>query len=163
MAVIIKGDNNGLAVDGDVKIDKLDFVFGEGVKSASGVSTVRADAEEVAYEEVAGEEEKLCNKEIAVSPHLPEVLKTKRAKRLLDIAVSYGVLTADYQKAKGTTVWQLGGVADRIGELLELPNKWVVFSELFGKTGENLRQKWFNEKTRDSGKEFSRKILNKIY
>lgn len=56
MAVIIKGSNYGLAVDGDVKIENLDLVFGEGVKSASGVSTVRADAEKVVYEEVGKED-----------------------------------------------------------------------------------------------------------
>ncbi|MBQ0057281.1 MAG: hypothetical protein KBT20_06455 [Bacteroidales bacterium] len=52
MAIIIKGDNNGIAVDGNLTIEKLDFVFGQGVRSASGVSRDIPEAEVVEAEEV---------------------------------------------------------------------------------------------------------------
>lgn len=47
MAIIIKGDNKGIAVDGNLTIEHLDFQFGQGVKSASGVHREVADAEVV--------------------------------------------------------------------------------------------------------------------
>lgn len=45
MAIIIKGDNRGIAVDGNLTIEHLDFQFGQGVRSASGVRQEVADAE----------------------------------------------------------------------------------------------------------------------
>jgi len=47
MAIIIKGDNRGIAVDGNLTIEHLDFQFGQGVKSASGVRLEITDAEVV--------------------------------------------------------------------------------------------------------------------
>lgn len=47
MAIIIKGDNRGVAVDGNLTIEHLDFQFGQGVKSASGVRREVEDAEVV--------------------------------------------------------------------------------------------------------------------
>ena len=37
MPVIIHGDNKGIAVDGDLSIEKLDFQFGRGVVAVEGV------------------------------------------------------------------------------------------------------------------------------
>lgn len=37
MAIVIKGDNNGIAVEGSLKIEHLEFEFGKGIKSMSGV------------------------------------------------------------------------------------------------------------------------------
>lgn len=45
MAIIIKGDNRGIAVDGNLTIEHLNFQFGQGVRSASGVRQEVADAE----------------------------------------------------------------------------------------------------------------------
>ena len=47
MAIIIKGDNKGIAVDGNLTIEHLDFQFGQGVRSASGVRRDVVDAEVV--------------------------------------------------------------------------------------------------------------------
>lgn len=47
MAIIIKGDNRGIAVDGNLTIQHLDFQFGQGVKSVSGIQQEIPDAEVV--------------------------------------------------------------------------------------------------------------------
>ncbi len=47
MAIIIKGDNKGIAVDGNLTIENLDFQFGQGVRSASGVHRDVVDADVV--------------------------------------------------------------------------------------------------------------------
>lgn len=68
MAITIQGDNKGIAVDGNLTIEKLDFVFGQGVRSASGVKQDIPEAEVVEAEEIPvvdGREE-----------HYPEVTDT---------------------------------------------------------------------------------------
>ena len=45
MAIVIKGDNNGIAVEGSLKIEHLDFEFGKGIKSVSGVHTTTKEEE----------------------------------------------------------------------------------------------------------------------
>lgn len=68
MAITIQGDNKGIAVDGNLTIEKLDFVFGQGVRSASGVRQDIPEAEVVEAEEISvvdGREE-----------HYPEVTDT---------------------------------------------------------------------------------------
>lgn len=68
MAITIQGDNKGIAVDGNLTIEKLDFVFGQGVCSASGVKQDIPEAEVVEAEEIPvvdGREE-----------HYPEVTDT---------------------------------------------------------------------------------------
>ena len=53
MAIVIKGDNNGIAVEGSLKIEHLDFEFGKGIKKIAGVSDTTkeecsfANAEEI--------------------------------------------------------------------------------------------------------------------
>lgn len=68
MAITIQGDNKGIAVDGNLTIEKLDFVLGQGVRSASGVKQDIPEAEVVEAEEIPvvdGREE-----------HYPEVTDT---------------------------------------------------------------------------------------
>lgn len=52
MAITIQGDNKGIAVDGNLTIEKLDFVFGQGVRSASGVRQDIPEAEVAEAEEI---------------------------------------------------------------------------------------------------------------
>ena len=47
MAIVIKGDNRGIAVEGDLTIEHLDFQFGQGVRSASGIRRNIDEAEVV--------------------------------------------------------------------------------------------------------------------
>lgn len=49
MTIVIKGDNNGIAVEGSLKIEHLDFEFGKGIKSVSGVRVT--SKEEETYDE----------------------------------------------------------------------------------------------------------------
>lgn len=56
MAVIVHGDNNGIAVDGDLSIEKLDFQFGKGVVAVEGVKKPRVE------DAVIVEDEKLDDK-----------------------------------------------------------------------------------------------------
>lgn len=43
MSILIKGDNNGIAVDGDLTIEHLDFTFGKGVTGASAIKQTIKD------------------------------------------------------------------------------------------------------------------------
>lgn len=52
MAITIQGDNKGIAVDGNLTIEKLDFVFGQGVRSASGLKQDIPEAEVAEAEEI---------------------------------------------------------------------------------------------------------------
>ena len=45
MAIVIQGDNIGIAVEGSLKIEHLDFEFGKGIKSVSGVHTTTKEEE----------------------------------------------------------------------------------------------------------------------
>jgi len=54
MSIIIKGDNNGIAVEGTLNIEHLDFEFGKGVTGVSGVSQ---DAEYTEVEEAPAAEQ----------------------------------------------------------------------------------------------------------
>lgn len=45
MTIVIKGDNNGIAVEGSLKIEHLDFEFGKGIKSVSGVHVTTKEEE----------------------------------------------------------------------------------------------------------------------
>lgn len=45
MAITINGDNNGIAVDGDLNINHLNFVLGKGVSEVYGVHHNVMDAE----------------------------------------------------------------------------------------------------------------------
>lgn len=68
MAITIQGDNKGIAVDGNLTIEKLDFVFGQGVRSASGVRQDIPEAEVVEAEEIPVVD--------ARNVHYPEVTDT---------------------------------------------------------------------------------------
>ena len=46
MAVIIKGENKGIYLKGDVTIERVDFQFGDGVKSVSQIRMETTDREE---------------------------------------------------------------------------------------------------------------------
>lgn len=49
MAIIIKGDNNGIAVDGNLSIGNIEFALGQGIKSVSEIR--RTDVEDVEFTE----------------------------------------------------------------------------------------------------------------
>ena len=45
MAVIIEGENKGICLNGNVFIERVEFVPGDGVKSVSGIRMESPDAE----------------------------------------------------------------------------------------------------------------------
>ena len=67
MTIIIKGDNNGIAVEGSLKIEHLDFEFGKGIKSVSRVHDTTkeecdySDAVEIVDEDNVDFDSKLKN------------------------------------------------------------------------------------------------------
>ena len=46
MGIIIKGENKGIYLNGNVTINSVDFQLGEGVKSVSGILQETTDSEE---------------------------------------------------------------------------------------------------------------------
>lgn len=46
MAIIIEGENKGICLSGNVAIERVDFQFGEGVKSVSQIRMETTDNEE---------------------------------------------------------------------------------------------------------------------
>lgn len=50
MAIIIKGDNNGIAVDGNLSIGIIEFTLGQGIKSVGDIR--RTEVEDVVCSEV---------------------------------------------------------------------------------------------------------------
>ena len=46
MAIIIEGENKGICLSGNVAIERVDFQFGEGVKSVYGIRMETTDIEE---------------------------------------------------------------------------------------------------------------------
>ena len=60
MAIVIKGDNNGIAVEGSLKIEHLDFEFGKGIKSVSGVHATTTEEETYDEAEEIIEEDNAC-------------------------------------------------------------------------------------------------------
>ena len=62
MTIIIKGDNNGIAVEGSLKIEHLDFEFGKGIKSVSGVhDTTKEECDYSDAEEIVDEDNSTYN------------------------------------------------------------------------------------------------------
>ena len=45
MAIIIEGENKGIFLSGNMAIERVDFQFGEGVKSVSGIRMKPTDNE----------------------------------------------------------------------------------------------------------------------
>jgi hypothetical protein len=99
---------------------------------------------------------------IRLSRELPSWAKGRRAKALLDIAVDEGLIDGHYQPLDDTPMWKLGGLADRIGETLELDNKWTRFGELWNRKKDVLRIKWNDMKDMSRGVEFRRCVLDKM-
>ena len=99
---------------------------------------------------------------IRLSRERPSWANSRRAKALLDIAVDEALLDDHYQPLDDTPMWKLGGLADRIGETLELDNKWTRFGELWNRKKEALRKKWDDMKDMSRGVEFRKSVLERM-
>ena len=100
---------------------------------------------------------------IRLSRTRPSWADSRRAKALLDIAVEEALLDSHYQPLDDTPMWKLGGMADRIGETLELDNKWMRFGELWNRKKDALRKKWDDMKDMSRGVEFRKRVLDRMY
>lgn len=99
---------------------------------------------------------------IRLSRARPSWTESRRAKALLDIAVEEGLIDGHYQPLDDTPMWKLGGLADRIGETLELDNKWLQFGELWDRKKDALRKKWDDMKEMSRGAEFRKRVLERM-
>ena len=99
---------------------------------------------------------------IRLSRARPSWTESRRAKALLDSAVEEGLIDGHYQPLDDTPMWKLGGLADRIGETLELDNKWLQFGELWDRRKEALRTKWYDVKDVSRGVEFRKHVLDRM-
>ena len=99
---------------------------------------------------------------IRLSREKPSWANSRRAKALLDIAVDEALLDDHYQPLDDTPMWKLGGLADRIGDALELDNKWLRFGELWDRKKEVLRTKWSDVKDMSRGMEFRKQVLDRM-
>lgn len=93
---------------------------------------------------------------------LPTELEGNRAKAQLDFLVENELLQKDWQPVPKVPQWQLGGIADRLGEYFDLDDKWRFFSVLWNINKDNLRVRWYDAKGLKKEKEFSKNILSKI-
>ena len=65
MAIIIKGDNNGIAVDGNLSIGNIEFTLGQGIKSVGDIR--RTEVEDA---EVVGEDSSLAQSNDIFNPRI---------------------------------------------------------------------------------------------
>ncbi len=99
---------------------------------------------------------------IRLSRTRPSWAESRRAKALLNIAVEEALLDCHYQPLDDTPMWKLGGMADRIGDRLELDNKWLRFGELWNRKKDVLRIKWNDMKDMSRGVEFRKRVLDRM-
>ena len=99
---------------------------------------------------------------IRLSRPRPSWADSRRAKALLNIAVEESLLDIHYQPLDDTPMWKLGGMADRIGDALELDNKWMRFGELWNRKKDALRKKWDDMKDMSRGIEFRKSVLERM-
>lgn len=99
---------------------------------------------------------------VHVAPDLPEWASTRRARALLDIAVEERLLNKSYQPLDDVSLWMLGGLAERIGDVLGLENKWVCFADFWRRNKESLRTKWAEGRDLNKGAQFRRKVLARM-
>ena len=120
MAIVIKGDNNGIAVEGSLKIEHLDFEFGKGIKSVSGVNTTTKEeetydeAEEIIEENNASYDPLSSDKAMAIWQKL-------RNKHLVD---KHNKPLLSQPKAAILAVV--------ISQKLDLNPKWTFLEKLWG-------------------------------
>ena len=88
---------------------------------------------------------------------LPEELKSKKAKAILDGLVSIKVLDKNYQP-NNLTGYQKGYLAHRIAEELRITNMWVLFGRFWNVKPKLLRNKYNDALSMPSILDFGEKI-----
>ena len=120
MAIVIKGDNNGIAVEGSLKIEHLDFEFGKGIKSIAGVSDTAK--EECTYDEA---EEIVEGGDVSYDP-----LSSDKAMTIWKIAQKHHLV--DKQNKPLISQQRAAILALVIAQKLDLNPKWTYLEKLWG-------------------------------
>ena len=92
---------------------------------------------------------------------LPEELKSKKAKAILDGLVSIKVLDKNYQP-NNLTGYQKGYLAHRIAEELRITNMWVLFGRFWNVKPKLLRNKYNDALNQKKTLSFEKLIHNYI-
>ncbi len=95
---------------------------------------------------------------------LPKELQRKGIVANLEWLRDRGLLDDDYQPVyRNVQVNQLAAIADKIGEVYEIRNRWSVFERFWGKQKDCLRSSFAQlNANSEKHKEFSEKILKHI-
>ena len=141
MAIVIKGDNNGIAVEGSLKIEHIDFEFGKGIKSMSGVSDTTK--EECTYDEA---EEIVEGGDVSYDP-----LSSDKAMTIWKIAQKHHLV--DKQNKPLISQPRAAILALVIAQKLDLNPKWTFLEKLWG----------FNDLATLHSKAQERKYYSSVY
>jgi len=135
MTIIIKGNNNGFAVEnGNVNIDELNFEFGKGIKSAKGMKVEDIEdaviVEEGRAEGAAGEqiEEDLPSFEEAI----PEYLRTGKLFVAWEKLKEEGFLDDNYHLAEETPKLAAKRIVELFAEYRNENKRWTIFENFWG-------------------------------
>ena len=120
MAIVIKGDNNGIAVEGSLKIEHIDFEFGKGIKSMSGVSD--ATKEDCTFDEA---EEIVEGEDVIYDP-----LSSDKAMAIWKIAQKHHLV--DKHNKPLVSQPRAAILALVISQKLDLNPKWTFLEKLWG-------------------------------
>ena len=95
---------------------------------------------------------------------LPEELQKKGIIANLDWLCEQELLDSNYQPLyHNVQVNQLAAIADRIGEIYNIKNRWSIFERFWGKPKDSLRSSLAQlNANSEKHKEFSEKILKHI-
>lgn len=141
MAIVIKGDNNGIAVEGSLKIEHLDFEFGKGIKSIAGVSDTAK--EECSF---ANAEEIVEGEDVSYDP-----LSSDKAMAIWKIAQKHHLV--DKQNKPLISQQRAAILALVIAQKLDLNPKWTYLEKLWG----------FNDLATLHSKAQERKYYSSVY
>lgn len=94
---------------------------------------------------------------------LPPELDSNRARAQLKVLMENQLLDDSWQPVAKVPVWKLGGIADKLSEVLGIDDKWKFFGMLWNIDKNNLKNRWADAKDLEKEKEFTKKILNRIY
>ena len=97
------------------------------------------------------------------SAPLPEELTTKNAKYQLGVLTKAKLLDEKWQRVKGVPIWQLGGIAEKLGQVLGIEGHFSYFGRLWKVNNASLCSKWVDAKGTEKEKNFRKNILDKLY
>lgn len=145
MAVNIQGNNYGIAVDGDLNIEKLEFEFGKGVKSVSGVHRDAEDAEIV--EEIDNSSEAVSDVHIPLTKNdrvtiaLTTIINNRAIKYKYDYAMIKMILEQEYSMTFDSTPSFIEYLKNR-GISFKLPSEDSINNIIADARGEYPEWNW---------------------